>query len=153
MTARELNPDELIRLLTRQRDGYRRLCALAARQREMISRNDPEALLSILSERQRIVSALAAANVALAPYRGEWAARLSRLAGAARAQVEALLGEISAAAQSVMQSDREDAALLSARKQALGQAVSGLGGGATANAAYARGAGAGAGGRSTDLTG
>jgi hypothetical protein len=140
-------------MLTEQRDGYGRLCALAARQHEMIDRNDPETLLTVLTERQRIVNALASGNVALGPYLADWPRTLESLPNAARAQVERLLDDIRATAAAVMQRDREDSAMLAARKQLLGQAVSGMGGAVTANAAYARGSAAAEGNESTDLTG
>src|SRR5262249_16506136 len=68
-----MDPRELIRLLERQRDVFQHLRSLADRQRALVEQDDPQPLLVLLSERQRLVEDLNRCNSLLAPYRRNWA--------------------------------------------------------------------------------
>ena len=147
-----LDPTRLLELMRGQRDLYRRLGALGARQRTLVSGDQPEQLLSVLSERHALISALSQSNQELAPYRRSWETVYGGLNAAERKDVAALLAEINGLLHTILQADQEDSALLGARKQSMAQALQDLSGGQAANAAYGRAAGA-AGGSSADLSG
>ena len=147
------DPAALVRLLTTQRDLYRRLRALSEQQREIISGDRPERLLGLLTERQALVARLGEVNEQLAPCRREWERLYRELADEARQQVTALLDDINGSLRAVLSADREDADLLAARKESLARSLDALSGARTANAAYARQSGDSPGGLSADVTG
>lgn len=132
------NTDEMMRLLTEQRDLYRRLRELSAQQRTLITGDRPDTLLNLLRERQTLVAALAQLNQRLAPYRRNWETLHRALPDEQRTQATALLGEINTLLQCILQTDQEDSALLSVRKQSVGQQLGTLADGRAAHAAYGR---------------
>ncbi len=132
------HPERLLQLLREQRELYRRLRQLAEQQRGLISRDRPEALLNILRERQTLVASLARLNEQLAPFRRRWDGLYEGWPEEQRRQASALLQEINGLLRVILQTDQEDSALLSVRKQALGQRMQDISGGQAANSAYAR---------------
>lgn len=138
-----LNPQRLIDLLIEQRDLYKRLRSLSERQRGMISSDTPEHLLNILRERQALITALAAINEKLSPFRQGWDGLYAQLPDTARQQVSDLLDEINGLLGAILAADQEDSALLGARRQTVGEALRSVNDTRAANAAYARNAGAG----------
>lgn len=134
----QLDAKRLIELLSRQRELYRSLRALSEQQRSLISGDRPERLLTILRERQDLVSSLARLNEDLGPFRRNWDAMHAALPEAERAQASELLHEINGLLRVILRTDQEDGALLAARKQAVAAAITDVAGGRTANAAYAR---------------
>ena len=145
--------ERLIELLSQQRDLYERLRKLADQQRGLISSDTPERLLDVLRERQTLVTRLAQLNVELAPYRRNWGDTYGALPEDTRERAAAILGDINGMLQVILKSDREDSALLSARKQMIANEVNEVSGGQTANAAYARQARHNAGPTGADVTG
>jgi hypothetical protein len=148
----QIAAEDLIRLLTEQRDLYRRLQELSERQRGLISGDRPELLLNILRDRQTLVTALAKVNEQLSPYRHDWERVYAGLPEETRQAAAGLLEEINGMLQVILKADQEDQALLSARKQAVARSLSTVSGGRAANAAYAP-PGSGHGGGSADVTG
>ncbi len=138
-----LNPQRLIDLLVEQRDLYTRLRALSERQRGLISSDSPEQLLNILRERQTLITSLAAINEKLSPFRQEWDGLFAELPEATRTQVTELLDEINGLLGAILTADKEDSALLGARRQTVGAALRSVSDTRVANAAYARNAGGG----------
>ena len=149
----QLDPGQLVSLLGQQRDLYRRLRELSDKQRTMISGDRPELLLNILRDRQDLVTALARLNDDLAPYRRMWDALYTALPEADRAQASASLQEINELLRVILQTDHEDSALLSARKQAIASEIAETSGGQAANRAYAQQSSAQRSARSADITG
>lgn len=145
--------EQLLNLLDRQRDLYGRLQGLSTRQRGLISGEQPELLLDILRERQGLVMALAQLNQELAPYRSDWEARLAALSPESRAKATALLATIQKTLQAILDADREDSALLAARKRLVAQSLNQLAGTAAAHQAYSRKAGSTYSAESADMTG
>jgi hypothetical protein len=137
-----MSPKRVLKLLTQQRDLYRQLEDLGHRQRTLISGDRPELLLDLLTHRQKLISELTVLNEHLAPVRQEWDAFYRELPDDLRGRVSDALGEISRALHVILESDRQDEALLSARKQSLSQVSERFVDGAAANAAYAAGEGA-----------
>jgi hypothetical protein len=146
-------PEALIGFLTEQRDLYRKLQDLSDRQRDLIAGDRPEQLLNILRDRQMLVTALAKVNEKLGPYRRNWRSIYETLPDDDKRTASALLEEINGKLQVILQTDQEDQALLSARKQAVARSMNEVSGGLTANTAYARSTASTGHGASADLTG
>lgn len=127
----------LIGLLEEQRGLYGRLRLLAERQRGLVVQDDPQPLLALLTERQRLVDGLVGLNGRLAPYRSEWTTVYGGLDEPKRRQVAELLEEANAALGSILQSDSHDTAALTARRQGMVQQLATVDAGARAGAAYA----------------
>jgi flagellar biosynthesis/type III secretory pathway chaperone len=147
------DPEQLLRLLTEQRDLYVRLRELSEQQRTLISSDRPEQLLNILRERQSLVGALARLNEQLAPFRRDWEGLYARLPNDCRERANTLLGEVNALLRVILQADKEDSAMLSARKQDVAERIRGVSDAQSANSAYARQAGPAAARPAADLTG
>lgn len=131
-----VNPERLMKLLTEQRDLYRNLRELSARQRNLISGDRPELLLDVLSRRQTIVSRLAQINEQLTPFRGDWTGVYAQLPEETRTAASVLLNEINGMLQVILKDDQEDSALLSARKESVGAAIRATTGARAASVAY-----------------
>ncbi len=151
--AAQLDPRQLVSLLGQQRDLYLRLRQLSDKQRTMISGDQPELLLSILRDRQDLVTGLARLNDDLAPYRRRWDALYTALPEDERARASAYLQEINELLRVILRTDHEDSALLSARKQAIAGEIAEASGGQVANRAYAQQGNAPMNSRAADMTG
>jgi hypothetical protein len=128
--------DALAGLVARQRDLYVRLNAQAERQSALITGNEPERLLELLGERQRLIEELSSLNEEMRPYRKNWPA-LRRTVSARQAQhIEGLLGEVQSLLTRIMAQDEKDAQLLAARRTATAEAMSGVRSGRQAGRAY-----------------
>jgi len=62
----------LITLMKRQRDVYEQLQSLGDQQRDLIETGSSEALLRLLSQRQKLVDELTVVHGDLEPYRNDW---------------------------------------------------------------------------------
>ncbi len=149
----QLDPVRLIQLLEQQRALYGKLRDLSEKQRALIARDRPELLLSILRDRQDLVTGLARLNEQLGPFRRNWDALYATLPEDERTRASGLLQEINGLLRGILRTDQEDGALLSVRKQAVGAELADLAGGRAANAAYARHAGPERGPAAADMTG
>jgi len=118
------NVSELVRLLLDQRVQYRKLQSLTQRQKTLIVDDDPQALLGLLSERQRVVDELTSINTRLAPYRRQWTRVYETLDHATRDEVKELLEESNALLSSIMSSDRDDVEMLRTRRQVAADSLS-----------------------------
>jgi hypothetical protein len=147
------DPKRLIDLLTKQRDLYHKLRDLSEKQRTMISGDRPDLLLNVLRERQELVTSLARLNEEMGPYRRNWDAAYSALPSEHRDEASGLLQEINGLLRVILQTDREDTALLSARKQSVANDIAEVSGGQAANTAYAKQAGGGQPTKAADITG
>jgi len=149
----QLDPKQLVTLLRQQRDLYVKLRDLSGKQRTMIAGDRPELLLSILRDRQDLVTSLARLNDKLAPFRRHWDAMYAALPENDRTLASSLLQEINGLLRAILRADQEDGALLSARKQGVAEGIQTLSGGQVANTAYARQAGPRKGSTAADVTG
>ncbi len=130
--------DRLVSLLTRQCDLYQKLKALSERQRGLIAGDRPDMLLGILQERQAHVRELTLLNQQLSPFRRDWQATFESLRAQTKQRVSELLATINTLLSAIIETDKQDGALLSARKQMAAAELSGLSGGRLANQSYAR---------------
>lgn len=124
-------------LVRAQRDLYRSLHRLAERQRCLIAAEDPSALLSLLSERQKLTRSLVKLGDRLAPYRRDWPAACESLDPAQRRGVQGMLDEVSDLLGRIIAADEEDARLLTARKARAAAELTTFRGGRQAVGAYA----------------
>ncbi len=129
---------ELLPLLRAQRDLYDQLSRLSGRQRGLISGDQPERLLGVLQDRQRLVTGLARINEQLAPFRRDWNAIYNALPDGIRSEAAELLGQVNELLAGILRNDEEDGRLLAARKQAVSRTLGALSDGRAANTAYAR---------------
>ncbi len=129
---------QLIDLLTRQRDVYKGLRTLSEKQRTLISGDRPDQLLGILGDRQNLVMELAQLNERMGPYRRNWSEAYDALRDDQRTLVSQLLHEINSLLRTILHTDHEDSNLLSARKQSVVKDIAGVSGGQQANQAYAQ---------------
>ncbi len=134
--AEPLDPERLVALLSEQRDLYRRLRALGGRQRAQITGDRGDHLLNTLEERSVLVSAVAERSQILGPYLRDWDSVYASLPDGLRTLAAALLQEVTGLVGTILSSDREDEALLVARKQALAEDLREVTDGRAAHAAY-----------------
>jgi hypothetical protein len=108
--------DQVMRMLERQRDLYRGLERLARRQRDLVAKEDPAALLTLLADRKRLTQDLTDLTQQLAPVRASWTQARRILSTAQRDEAERILQEMGQIVHGITTSDEEDARRLSARK-------------------------------------
>ena len=129
--------DEWLHLLSEQRDLYVRLGALTDSQRALITGDEPQRLLAVLGERQKLIDQLSCLAERMRPYRQRWPQMRSELTPSEADQVDQLLGEVDALLAGILEKDKADTQLLAARKSSVGQAMATLKTGKQAKAAYA----------------
>jgi hypothetical protein len=134
----DVNADELIAMLSEQRDLYRRLSNLADRQRGLITGDDPERLLEVLAERQKLIDRLMASARELAPYQENWTAVRGSLSSPEEERVDQIVSEMQGLLSGILETDQADADLLSARKGTTARAIESLKTGRQAGSAYAQ---------------
>ena len=132
----KLDSITLIALLTEQRSLYSQLGELAGTQRGLITGGEPEQLLSVLGERQKLVDRLDTLGGRMKPYLESWKAFRATLAPADALRVDRLLGEVNTMLAGILEKDKADAQLLAARKSATGKAMEAVSVGRQAEAAY-----------------
>lgn len=114
--VQDIELKELVQLLEHQRVLFARLRGLADRQKALVIQDDPQPLLNLLSERQRLVDGLVGLNARLGPYRSRWTTIYSGLDESRRRHVAELLEESNSALSIILQSDNHDTATLQARR-------------------------------------
>lgn len=111
----------LIDLLEQQKSLYGSLQSLSARQQAIIEQGDTEQLLAVLSERQVLVDQLTGINKQVAPLRS----RMSEISASAsetkRKSLRALVDDVQAMLQAIIDRDEQDRRVLEASKASVGQ--------------------------------
>jgi hypothetical protein len=123
-------------LLIEQRDLYLQLSRLTEKQRGLITGDEPERLLTLLAERQRIVDKLQAVGRQLRPYQANWRQCRDEMPDNEGRRVDGLVGEINALLADIMKQDETDTALLSVRKSETHRAIGTVQTGRQADRAY-----------------
>lgn len=123
-------------LLTEQRDLYLQLSRLTEKQRGLITGDEPERLLSLLAERQRLVDKLQAISRHLRPYQANWRQYREEMPDNEGRRVDGLVGEINALLGEIMRQDDTDTALLMVRKSETHRAIGTVQTGRQADRAY-----------------
>ena len=128
---------ELLVLLRRQKEYYEELNALARRQRELISTGRCEDLLSVLGERQKIVTAIGKVHREALPYQEAWNEIRDLLPADRRSEVQAVIAELRELLDGLLKHDREDCDELVTRKKQIAEQLTAAVKGREATQAYA----------------
>lgn len=129
-------PAEVLGMLRKQASLYTRLEDYARKQRHLVAGEDAAPLLAVLAERQRLSSELAELGSSLAPVRGRWEKFRGELSAADRGEADRLVAETAACLRRVIESDEQDARLLSARRSLTARQLQTTHAGGSAMAAY-----------------
>jgi len=128
MTTQTLPPPageaaELLGLLTRQRDLYRDLSALASQQADLIAEGQTEQLLSVLSRRQGLIEELGRTNDEIGPYRGRIPEIAESLPEPQRDELRSLVEQVQSLLKQIIDRDEQDRRKLEAAKQDVGNQI------------------------------
>lgn len=107
-SAAVLSASALHDLLLQQAQLYDRLAQLAQQQGPLVDAADPDPLLELLSQRQRIIAELSVLNARMAPTRRDRQALAQVLAGSFGSAIQALMDRIDASRDAVMKQDERD---------------------------------------------
>ena len=133
----DLTVDVFLALLAEQRGLYERLLAMGGTQRSLITSDEPERLLALLGDRQKLVDRMEILGRKMRPYQQAWPSFRARMAGADAERADRLVAEVNALLQQILEADKADAQLLAARKGAVANVVSKVQAGKRVRAAYA----------------
>jgi len=134
--AFEHDLDALIGMLTEQRDLYVQLKSHAQNQREMITGDEPERLLSVLAERQRILDRLMSLSEEIRPYQECWDRVRQTMTADQNRHVTRLVREVNTILSEILQQDEKDTQLLASRKSTIAREVGAVRTGRQVGAAY-----------------
>ena len=113
----------LATLLTRQRDLYRELGGLSARQQQLIETSQTEQLLGLLTQRQSLIDQLTTCNQEVAPLRS----RMGDIAAAApdglRDTIRDRVDEVQGLLEEIIERDEADRAKLEASRARVGNEI------------------------------
>lgn len=109
--------NNLINLLTQQRLLCRQLQRLAEKQTSLTDGSNPEMLLRVLAERQRIIDRLGALDKEFKPLRQQWQQVAMSLPSAQRVQAQQLVGEVQNILGEIIARDEVDSQKLSSHQQ------------------------------------
>jgi len=129
--------EKLLDLLRMQRDLYRRLTELADQQRSLITGNQPSRLLEVLGERQRLIDRLGTLAEQVKVLQADWPVLRGGMDAEMGTEVDQVVAEINQQLTSILERDRADADLLSARRSEAASAVTKVKACKAAGAAYA----------------
>lgn len=127
----------VVGLLSEQRDLCAQLCELAERQRPLITGDEPERLLTVLGERQRLLDRLEVLKQRLEPYQQNWLEIRKNLAPADGEKVNQLVDEVNDRLSKILETDKADAELLAVRKSSTSRSMESLKKNKQVGAAYA----------------
>lgn len=139
--------DALLRLLAEQMALYVKLQKLAESQRSLITGDQPEKLLDVLSQRQSLIQRLETVTQKLKPYQANWRQTRDRLSDDEARKADYMVGKVNELLREILANDEADAKVLSARKTDTSQAIGRVRGIRQASAAYSS---AGSGGQSSE---
>ncbi len=112
-----LDGEAFLALLGGQLKLYRQLGELVARQRELISAEDPAELLAVLAERQRLTNRLTKLTRETGSLQKCWNDLRQSMAPAQRSRAEQMLREMRRQVATIAAADDEDTKRLEVRKQ------------------------------------
>lgn len=110
---------EVLGLLSRQRELYGKLRNLALTQKELVGRGDPEMLLKVLANRQKIINQLTLVDSQLGPIRQNWKQIAQGFNEVQRCQVNMLVDEVKKSIEDILTRDRDDVEKLTEKKEEL----------------------------------
>lgn len=139
--AAAISPEQvrqILVMLREQRDLCARLGELSDCQRDLITGEAADRLLSVLSERQTLLDRLSTLGARLRPLQQRWREIRACMDAASAEAADRLVAEVNALLSAVLVRDEADAQLLSARRQVAGQEIAELRQTRVAGSAYAR---------------
>ena len=129
-------PADLIEVLDQQRSLYQQLHGLSAEQAQLVDSGDPESLLSLMSQRQRLIDQLTQVSDQLEPYRARWSDYWSQMDDSTRTRVGDLVRQVQSLLEQIMAQDERDRATLAARRTQVAGNLQRMSQGASVNRAY-----------------
>jgi hypothetical protein len=123
-------------LLVRQEELFGRLDALSRKQADLISADETDNLLRLLTERQVVIDQIAETNIILEPFRVRWDAFLADLPEINRQRVRTRLDAVAQLAGAIAQRDEHDRRKLQSRRDAMAVELTKVASGRGAVAAY-----------------
>lgn len=135
----------LIDLLDQQRSIYQQLVELSVRQSQLVQAGDAEPLLSLLTQRQRLIDDLTQLNGSIEPYKQNWPALWARLDAASQASIQTLIDSVQKLLDRILAQDEQDRQQLSAQRDRTGAQLKQVNAGSAVNRAYGKALGGGAG--------
>lgn len=127
----------LIQLLTQQQLLYRQLQQLARQQRGLVDGSDPEMLLKLLADRQRLIDRLSDVDQELQPLRVDWQAMAQTLPAEQRAQAQNLVESVKEILADIIARDKQDTEVLAGRRNEVAGQIATASQGKRMNQAYA----------------
>ncbi|MCP4590410.1 MAG: flagellar protein FlgN [bacterium] len=116
----------VMNLLERQFKLYDQLEQLADVQRDLIEQDDAQPLLRLLTQRQKLTTALTGLDAELAPYRARWSEVTEGLPPAERQALNEQIREAEARLRRILARDDADGRRLAARKMRAAENMSEL---------------------------
>ncbi len=116
----------VIDLLGRQLVLYRRIEQLADAQRKAIEVDDTRPLMRLLSQRQKLTTALTKLDAELTPYRERWDGIKEALPPAERRGLDEMVKEAGERLRRILDQDEADGRLLAAKKNHMTHSMSEL---------------------------
>ncbi|MEM9414053.1 MAG: flagellar export chaperone FlgN [Planctomycetota bacterium] len=114
------SPDQLMQLLSRQRDLYQNLKALSDDQGRLIAEGETEQLLSLLARRQGLVEQLGECSLEISPHRAAIASLASESESAVARQVRTLVDDVRELLESIIQQDEAGRREMEAARDEIG---------------------------------
>lgn len=133
----KFDADKVIDILQRHLSIHQRLRELSRQQRDLITADDPQPLLVLLADRQKLVDELTRLNGVLLPLQSRWREYREQVSAEAGERIDALLRETTETLQLIIAADQQDAGLLAVRKAGVAGEMANLDQGRQAFDAYA----------------
>jgi len=136
-------PEQLLAMLSRQRDLYEQLRSLSDQQADFIAAGETERLLTLLGQRQTLVDALGEASVELSPHRAEIATLANDASQPLAGQIKSLVDEVRSLLSTIIAQDDAGRRDLEAARDEVGTQLRQTAGAPQALGAYGGPAGSG----------
>ncbi len=131
------SPDMLVKLLERQQALVEQLGDLADRPASLLEAGESDALLSLLSQRQKIMDQFITSQDSLTSL-SDACRRDGTVADGTRHRIGALIADISERLGEIMNRDEQDRAQLESHRRQVGESIGGLTTARAAQHAYVR---------------
>lgn len=128
----------LVALVREQIGLYERLEEMSLRQHELVEREDTDALLAVLSERQRLIEDISAVASRMTPFRAGWDDHVGALAEGDRRSLREGLDSLASMMSRIADRDESDRRTMEARRQRVQDQIAGVKRGGSAVKSYAQ---------------
>lgn len=135
-TEHNAGPEGLVSLVGEQIGLYQRLEELSLRQHELVESEDTDALLSVLTERQRLIEDITNVASRMTPYRARWDDHVGRLAEGEREALRRGLDDLASMMARIADRDEHDRRTMEDRRQRVQTQISGVKRGGAAVRSY-----------------